>query len=132
MTQDEKQKITELQKQGLKYPTIAKLTGLNINTVKSFCKVHPVNATDTQPGTVAFCKECGRPVVVREKCKPRQFCSDACRVKWWNGHRTEVKHKKMSTFVCRQCGVKFTRPGRTAHHYCSRECYDTARKKAAE
>lgn len=75
----------------MKYPTIAKLTGLNINTVKSFCKVHPVDAADTQPGAVAFCNECDRPVVIREKRKPRQFCSDACRMKWWNGHRTEFK-----------------------------------------
>ena len=132
MTQIEKQKIIEMQKQGLKYPTIAKLTGINIGTVKTYCRRHPVDASDTQPGTVAFCKECGMPVVVRKKCKPRQFCSDACRMKWWNGHRDEVKHKTESRFICEYCGASFTRPGKTRHRFCSKKCSAEARKKAAE
>ena len=132
MTQSEKQKIIEMQKQGLKYPTIAKLTGINIGTVKTYCRRHPVDASDTQPGTVAFCKECGKPVVVREKCKPRQFCSDVCRMKWWNGHRDEVKHKTESRFICEFCGGAFTRPGKTRHRVCSKKCSAEARKKAAK
>lgn len=127
MTQKEKETIIELQLQGKKYPTIAKLTGLDVDKVKYFCRRHPVE-TNTQPTTDAFCKGCGKPIVWLEKRKSRQFCSDACRMKWWNSHRNQVNHKNLKKKKCDYCGELFDAET-SARKFCSRKCYDNFRRE---
>ena len=131
LTENEKTRIEELMRQGLKYPTIAKITGIKLSSVRYYCGIADAGDADARKAD-AFCKGCGRPLFRKEKSKPRRFCSDACRMKWWNGHRDEVKHKTESRFICEYCGAAFTRPGKTRHRFCSKKCSAEARKKAAE
>lgn len=124
MTQNEKEKIDELQRQGLKYPAIAKLTGINVNAVKAHCRRHPVEV-NSQPTTETFCKGCGKQITQTEKKRARQFCSDSCRMKWWNSHRDQVNHKKREK--CVQCGAWFTKK-EAGQKFCCRKCYDDYRR----
>ena len=48
MTESERKHIIELQYQGFGYKKIAKLTGIPVNTVKSFCARHPVQIEELQ------------------------------------------------------------------------------------
>ena len=63
MTDEQRQKITNLRTAGNGYKKISKLLGLSENTVKSFCQRRKlcgvvVNLT----AEVAVCKCCGKPV----------------------------------------------------------------------
>ena len=57
MTEMERNRVVELQHQGYGYKKISTLTGLPLNTVKSFCTRHPVRCEDIaeQQG---LCRNC--------------------------------------------------------------------------
>ena len=59
------------------------------------------------------------PVI--EKIKPKIFCSDACRKKWWNGHR-----KGNHSLVCANCGKIFISYN-IGRKYCCHDCYVNSR-----
>lgn len=128
MTTEEVQVINDLQKQGLGYKKISTVTGLPINTVKAYCRRHKVDAT-TSEGPQAFCKGCGKPIKRLPNAKPRVYCSDECRMRFWNSHRNEVKHKAIYTFTCPYCGQTFQSYGNPNRKYCSRACVANARRK---
>lgn len=132
MTADEVKIVTDLQRRGLGYKKIASVTGISVNTVKTFCRRHRAE-TGTEVGAkdipLAFCRNCGAALDLRPKRKPRQFCSDACRMKWWNSHMDEVDRKAWYTFVCPQCGKEFQSYGNRHRKYCSRKCVAEARRK---
>ena len=122
MTAQEKMLIEELHKKGHGYKLIAKLTGLSLNSVKSHCRRH----CSDHPGDLCPC--CRKPIVQIPKRKPRRFCSDECRKKWWRQHPEYVKRKKHHYLVCAYCGAEFQRYGKD-RLYCSRACYANARRK---
>lgn len=47
MTAEEITKVGQLQREGYGYKKIASLTGLPVNTVKAYCRRHPVSEEDT-------------------------------------------------------------------------------------
>jgi len=59
---------------------IANTLGISLNTVKSHIRRHPV-ISGTQP-----CVCCGKPVIQTDGRKVKKYCSDRCRVNYWN-HR---------------------------------------------
>ena len=69
------------------------------------------------------CKHCGTPIYQYPHRRKRQFCSDACRQKWWYGHQECAGEAQ--EHVCPACGTHFTtaRP----KTYCSHACYIAAR-----
>ena len=69
------------------------------------------------------CKQCGTPIYQYPHRRKRQFCSDACRQKWWYGHQECAGEAQ--EHICPACGTHFTtaRP----KTYCSHACYITAR-----
>lgn len=73
------------------------------------------------------CLQCGGPIKQQTKRKPRRFCSDECRVKWWNDHRFLKQHKNMRMVKCAGCGVAFPVYGKQEKKYCSHECYIRSR-----
>ena len=79
--------------------------------------------------TQVFCRSCGKAIENVPKRKPRQFCSDACRMKWWNAHPDEVKRKAYYTFTCPHCGRQFESYGNDHRKYCSRGCSAAGRRK---
>ena len=132
MTNDQIAIVTQLQHQGLGYRRIAALTNISVNTVKGYCKRHPVNTQETEPQTDAYCKQCGRPVYYVPHRKAKQFCSDKCRMAWWNNNRNQVQHKVTKTVVCCLCGRSFVATGKRERKFCSKECFAAAMRKEAE
>lgn len=55
--------------------------------------------------------------------KEKKFCSDRCRMKWWNSHLDQVQRKANYDFVCPVCKKPFTVYGNANRKYCSHECY---------
>ena len=128
MTTEEMRSVKELMLQGLGYRRIAALTGLSADTVKSYCRRHndhpQIFSTD-----LAHCLNCGKTITQIPHHRPRKYCSDSCRMLYWNSHRDLVQNKKQSTMLCQLCGKEFISPGNSNRKYCSRECADSARRK---
>ena len=122
MTQGEQSAALMLIRDGAGYKRIASQLGLPVNTVKSFCRKVAAGATHT-------CPNCGKPVPQKPHRKEKRFCSDRCRVEWWNHHREQIRHKSAIKVICKHCGKEFESYGKCQRVYCSRECYDAARRK---
>lgn len=45
------------------------------------------------------------------KRKLKKFCSDKCRMKWWNTHQYLIKKEANYNIVCRNCGKQFVSYG---------------------
>lgn len=125
MTYEQKKQIRDLQYQGFGYKKIAAVVGLSVNTVKSYCRVHPVDLT------VGSCLQCGEPLIQLPNRKKKRFCSDKCRNVWWSAHPEARKPKTLYHHVCGFCGCKFDSL-RVTSKYCSRSCLSDARRTEAE
>ena len=121
MTKDDTTKITELQNKGMGYKRISALTGLPVNTVKSYCRRHAV-------GKYEICQQCGSPVKQTPHKRSKKFCSDACRMAWWKVHPEQIQ-RKVYHLTCAWCGKTFDSIGNGKRQYCSRACYADARRK---
>ena len=124
MTTDDTTKISELQNQGMGYKRISALTGLPVNTVKSYCRRHPT-------GELGVCLQCGAPVKQTPHKRTKKFCSDACRMAWWKEHPKQVQ-RKLYHLTCTWCGKPFDSIGTSTRQYCSRICYADARRKEVQ
>lgn len=131
MTEFEKRKVTQLCAKGWGYRRISKELGISQNTVKSFCRRHPTNR-DEALGLDGLCRNCLKPLKQTPHKKKKVFCSDLCRMKWWNAHTERVARKAYYTVVCQECGKKFESYGNAKRRFCSRACYANSRKKRAE
>ena len=125
MNQHEKSEIARLQNEGLGYKKIADALGLPINTVKSYCYRNPVKSKQVK----YFCKQCDAEVVQQTNRKEKKFCSDACRMKWWNSHPEQVNHKVVNKLTCPSCHKRFESYGKRKNMFCSRACYGKFRMK---
>lgn len=125
MTNEQKEQIAVLRRQGYGYSKIAQTLSISENTVKSYCRRNGL-CSDALNNTAA-CKKCGKLIIIKEKCKPRQFCSDRCRVAWWNSHQRQSHAKTIYHFVCEKCGAPFESNGNKSRKYCSHDCYIAAR-----
>lgn len=125
MTAIEKQKITVLRQQGIGYLKISQRMGISLNTVKSYCRRHGLTNPSAIPAEVSLvvqsCQQCGKNVVQDAKRKQKKFCSDECRMKWWNSHRELIRHQRESELECPNCHKMFT--GYPGRKYCSHGCY---------
>ena len=77
--------------------------------------------------TTHFCKQCGDPLVIIPKTKPKKFCSGDCRNLWWNAHPEEMSYSPDYYAVCACCGKEFHNRGGKNRVYCSHDCYINAR-----
>lgn len=120
MTNVQKQQIIDLRKQGCGYIKIGQMLEISDNTVRSFCRRNDLygSATKTQ-----ICKQCGKPIKRVSGSKPKKFCSDACRIIWWNNHLDCVNRKAVYQFTCDHCGKSFSAYGNKDRKYCSHACY---------
>nr|DAW88014.1 MAG TPA: Sigma-70, region 4 [Bacteriophage sp.] len=125
MTTDEKRMLTSYRQQGLGYKKIAQLMGLSVNTVKTYCKRNALGGVvkNQSCSTEEACKCCGVPLIQTPGRKPRLFCSDACRTKWWNAHPELVKHRGDRQIICSHCGSVFSVNQHSTRKYCSHGCY---------
>lgn len=124
MTKDQINEIEKLRLAGIGYVRIAQQTGIPENTVKSYCRRHPMFEAGSSEQVCAFC---GKLVEQHPHRKTKRFCSDKCRMKWWNSHPEQVKRKAVYDYVCPECGKAFTAYGNSGRKYCSHACYISAR-----
>ena len=129
MTENEKDQIITYRKQGYGYSQISNLIGISKNSIKSFCKRHGLGGTVAyeasapEPTEESVCEQCGKPVRQNPGRKLKRFCSDKCRMKWWNTHQDQVKRKANYNYTCACCGKAFMAYGNSTRKYCSHECY---------
>ena len=124
MTREQKSAVIRLRTDGVTYSDIAQRLNLSINTVKSFYR----RFKDTTDGSIsAVCKCCGKPIVQPNGTRPKIFCSDKCRMNWWNSHRDEVRKKAVYNYRCECCGKLFQAYGNKHRKYCGRSCYVKSR-----
>lgn len=121
MRKDEKSQIDALRDQGWGARKIAKEIGVSENTVKSYLRRN----SDEEEG----CPICGKRLISIPGHKAKKFCSDECRMTWWNTHRDRISTKSHQTIICACCGEEFTAPASSGRKYCSRECYIEGRFK---
>ncbi len=121
MTEPERAAIREYRKQGLGYKKIAMRTGVSLNTIKSFCKRK--HSTKIEAEAPKVCLQCRRLITQTRGRKMKKFCSDKCRMEWWNKHPELVKRTAVYEFTCQTCGTTFTAYGNAHRKYCCRECY---------
>ena len=123
MTREQKLMIVSLRSQGLGYKRVADRLGIFINTVKSFCRRQKDKThEEDQPGPFT-CKCCGVTVKQTPGRKKKLFCSDKCRMKWWNEHPELVERRAFYEKTCPNCGRVFTVYGDSKRKYCCHECY---------
>lgn len=84
MNEKQKKGISDLRREGFGYGKIAELTGINRNTIKSYCRRHSVekDSKASLPEGMTYCKNCGTVIVQSPKRKKKLFCCDKCRMEW--------------------------------------------------
>lgn len=117
MNQYIKNEIARLQNEGKNYKEISAILGLPQNTVKSYCYRNPIKSVKY------FCKQCGAEIVQQHNRKEKKFCSDSCRMKWWNSNTDKINHKKVNKIICKICYKHFESYGNKKRKFCSRACY---------
>ena len=128
MTNEQKHKIAELRQSGYGYANIADALGLTKNQVSAYCRRAGLTGTKAAVGTTDVpvsncCRCCGKSLMQTPGRKPVKFCSDSCRVRWWNAHPEMVNKKAIYHFTCACCGKEFTAYGNAHRKYCSHVCY---------
>ena len=122
MKKQEREKILQLKQQGYGNKQIADELNIPVNTVKSFLRRRL-----SEEGN--FCRTCGIPIEQTAHRKLKKFCSDKCRMTWWNAHKTELNKKSEIAVVCGYCGKEFMSYPSKKRKYCSRSCSILANKK---
>jgi hypothetical protein len=124
MTDEQRIQIINLRDAGKGYKKIAQITGLSENTVKSFCQRRRIGGVALQrTADESVCQCCGKTVMQNPGRKQKKFCSDRCRMKWWNTHLDQVQRKANYDFICPVCKKSFTVYGNANRKYCSHDCY---------
>ena len=114
--------INNMRLEGHSPSVIAAKLGIPAGTVRSHIHRHP-----NIPGAKA-CKNCGRPLMQPKGRREKKFCSDSCRMVWWNSHQAEVSRKAYYNLVCQYCGKEFESYGNKNRKYCCRACYVASRQ----
>ena len=132
MTEQQKITIRNLREQNFSYVAIARAMSLTVSTIKSYCQRSGLagnrkgafkSQLDNLKALPTFCRCCGSQIIQKEKVKRRIFCSDECRVTWWNSHLELVKRRNPHTDRCICCGNEFTWHGSKVRKFCSHACY---------
>ncbi|WP_206812141.1 helix-turn-helix domain-containing protein [Paradesulfitobacterium ferrireducens] len=137
MTDLEKEQILDLRLKGVGYKAIAAVLGLSRDSVRGYCRR---NGLDGDAKTVSLnveekkkqnllCACCNKPIKQRERGRTRRFCSDACRIKWWNDHpdKRTKSEKAIYKYTCPTCQKEFSCYGNKRRKYCSHDCYIKSR-----
>ena len=114
--------INNMRLEGHSPSVIAAKLGLSAGTVRSHIHRHP-----NIPGAKA-CKNCGKALMQSKGRREKKFCSDSCRMVWWNSHQAEVKRNAYYNLVCQHCGKEFESYGNKNRKYCCRACYVASRQ----
>lgn len=122
MTQNEKEIIGYYRRKGYGYKKIAQLINVSADNVKYYCRKTPTESL------LNICLGCGASIQQMPHHKKKVFCSDSCRMKWWNRH-PEIVRRKYTEHICPTCGKAYT-TYRSKQVFCSRPCVNESRRKA--
>ena len=126
ITNSQKERISHMRLEGESYAGIADALGLSRNTVKSFClrnlRPEPLEV-QAAPALTGTCAQCSTGFVLCPGHRQRRFCSDRCRMTWWNAHRDLLNSKGMVEQTCACCGKHFMGYERQRRKFCSHACY---------
>ena len=132
MTARQKEQISTMRLRGDSHAAIADALGLSRNTVKSFClrnlRPEPLEVK-AAPVKSGICAQCGMAFVLCPGHRQRRFCSDQCRMTWWNAHRDLLNSKGLLEHTCACCGKHFMGYERQRRKFCSHACYIAYRYK---
>ena len=125
MTEKDKERITELRREGKSYNLISSELGLTKDSVKGYCRRLGLTGLAKDKH---YCKECGKELSGNNK---RQlFCSVKCRSSYWYKKRSEkAVTDKYTEKICITCGKAFLTYANTQQKYCSHGCYIKSRFK---
>ncbi len=131
MTDTQKEHINRMRADGLGYLKIARILSLSVNTVKTYCRRNNLcgelekhdSASVVDYSVSVHCRNCGIPIDQPSGKKQRKFCSDICRVSWWNSHPEKVNRRANYLKVCAYCCKLFTSYGNINRIYCCHACY---------
>ena len=131
MTTSQKARISQMRLDGESYAAIADALGLSRNTVKSFCLRNICAETNEKkaPALTGTCALCGKGFVLCPGHRQRRFCSDRCRMVWWNAHRDLLKSNAKVEYTCAHCGKHFMGYVKQQRKFCSHACYIAHRYK---
>ncbi len=121
MTDKEKERIADYRREGYGYTEIAKRMSLSVECVRTYCKRHSLGGVAVK--NASYCEECGAVIQQIPSRKHKRFCSDKCRMLWWNTHKESVRRKANYSVICGGCGKSFISYGNKKRKYCSHECY---------
>jgi endogenous inhibitor of DNA gyrase (YacG/DUF329 family) len=132
MTRKQITQVDEMRLYGKSISTIANVLGVSENTIKSYCRrkktiVNPITPTNIAPD-IKSCPQCGCFIKHTPGVKRKRFCSDKCRMTWWNAHPDFVNRKAFYHYKCEHCSKSFKIYGNAHRKYCSRACADEARR----
>ena len=127
----QKECIEYLRQSGESYSAIAAELDISVNTVKSYCRRNRISIS-ADSSVSDLCVNCGLPLTHVNGAKKKRFCSDKCRMTWWNAHLDAVKRKAVYHFICPNCGSAFESYGNAHRKYCSRACAASARRASDE
>lgn len=131
MNHQQKEAVKQLREEGQSYYRIADLLFISENTVKSYCRRNNLSGVASirdEQMSRTYCRQCGATLKQTLGKKQKQYCSDQCRMMWWNSHPIEVNRKNIQTFVCQTCGRNFIGYGKRERKYCSHACYGKAKR----
>ena len=126
MTDQQKKQIKGMRLRGDTFAMIADALGLSRNTVKSFClrNLHPEPLeVQAAPALTGTCAQCSTGFVLCPGHRQRRFCSDRCRMTWWNAHRELLRSTARVEYTCVCCGKHFMGYEWQRRKYCSHACY---------
>lgn len=123
--------IKQMRIQGIGYKKIAKTMKLPESTVSAFCRRNGLSSKEVSCGSqsrnISVCNNCGEILKHSETGRERKFCSDTCRMQWWNDHLDLVNRKAYYSIVCQNCGRIFQSYGNRDRKYCCKKCYISKR-----
>ena len=126
MTDQQKKQIKGMRLRGDTFAMIADALGLSRNTVKSFClrnlRPEPLEV-QAAPALTGTCAQCSTGFVLCPGHRQRRFCSDRCRMTWWNAHRDLLRSTARVEYTCVCCGKHFMGYEWQRRKYCSHACY---------
>ena len=81
-----------------------------------------------------FCPVCGTQIRQKETGRPRKFCSDPWRRRYWKAHPKPEQWDSYHEQVCPVCGRTFfaQHENKRQRRYCSRACANRGRTLKGE
>ena len=127
MNDTQKRTINEMRLAGQGYSLIAETLGISTNTIKSYCRRtglvgHKAENDDSIEQKDA-CKHCGAALPQRSYTKPKTFCSDECRIRWWSKNRNQSAGAATVQKHCEHCGHVFRSQVSAKRKYCCLACF---------